>query len=286
MAEAKLDITDELLVAYVDDELDPAHRELVSSILESSPSARRRAEEMRLSRDLLRKAFPLRADASVPRSIETAANRLAEAFERKGSASHATASPRLLPPAQPKARPSRPPRWRKFTLAAAVVLSVAVPASYLAWRAGAKSAIEGPATALLQIDPGTSLYRALQSTPSGQLVNESGNDAAARAVLTFLAKDGRFCREFEVLADAESTAGIACRDQEGWRAEVMLSSQVAAPDLTHYTPASASDEPALAEVADRLMQGDALSIEEEARILASGWKASSSPSASESSDTP
>ena len=58
MADAKLDITDELLVAYVDDELDEAQRAMVRSVLEINPALCRRADEMRLARDLCAKPFP------------------------------------------------------------------------------------------------------------------------------------------------------------------------------------------------------------------------------------
>ena len=64
----------------------------------------------------------------------------------------------------------------------------------------------------------------------------------------------------------------------------MMSVKAAPPNSNYYTPAGDADEPALAEVADRLIQGDPLSAEEEARVLASAW--ASSPGASEPSDNP
>jgi hypothetical protein len=108
------------------------------------------------------------------------------------------------------------------------------------------------------------------------VVNVPAEDAAVRAVLTFRAKDGRFCREFEILAGSGGSTGIACRDNGEWRTEVMLSAAAALPDSNYYTPAGQSDEPAVAEVVERLIQGDPLSAQEEARILASGWRASPS----------
>jgi hypothetical protein len=254
VAEAKLEITDELLVAYVDDELDDTQRDMVSSALVDNPALGRRAEEMRLSRDLLQEAFPLRPDASVPEPIEAASNRLADACAE------------------------RPSRRRKYALVAGVVLFLAGAASYVVWQTG----IEGTGrsvTALMRIDPDTPLYRLLESTASADVINVPEQDAAMRAVLTFRAKDGRFCREFEVLASSEGSTGIACRDQDGWHAEVMLSAAVAPPNSNYYTPAgdAQSAEAAVAEVAERLMEGDPLSAEQEARVLASGWRASPDP---------
>ena len=261
VAEAKLNITDELLVAYVDDELDAFQRDMVSSVLADSPALSRRADEMRLARDLLRESFPLQPEASVPAPVQAAANRLADACARR--------SPK--PRAMPLFR-----RRRKYAIAAGVVLCAAGAASYLAWRGDAQSAND-PVTALLRVEPDTPLHRVLESTPSAELVNLPADHAALRALLTFRAKDGRFCREFEILAGARGSTGVACRAQGKWHAEVVMSAVAAPPGDDYYTPAGDSDEPAVAAVVDRLIQGDPLGSQEEARVLASGWEASGSP---------
>jgi len=259
VAEATLNITDELLVAYVDGELDETQREMVSSVLASNPALRRRAEEMRLVRDLLTEAFPLLPNASVPPPIDAAANRLAEACARQ-------ASPRR------GASLFRVPR--KYAVAAGIVLCVAVASTYLIWRA---EFADDPVTALMRIDPDTPLYRLLESTPSAEVINVPAENAAMRAVLTFRAKDGRFCREFEILAGTKGSTGLACRQQGHWHAEVLMSATAAPPSDNDYTPAGDSDEPAVADVVHRLIEGDPLGAQEEARILASGWEATGSP---------
>ena len=57
----------------------------------------------------------------------------------------------------------------------------------------------------------------------------------------------------------------------------MLSTAAAPPDSNYYTPAGQSDEPAVAEVVERLIEGDPLSAQEEQRVLASGWQVSQPP---------
>jgi hypothetical protein len=262
VAEAKLEITDELLVAWVDDELDAAQRAMVSSVLAGNPALSRRAEEMRLARDLLREAFPLRPDVSVPAPIEAAANRLAEACAQRPS--------RRRPQSLFQRR-----RWR-YAFVAGLVLCVAASVSYLAWRGESESTLR-PVTALMRIGPDTPLHRVLESTPSAEVVNVSAEDAAMRAVLTFRAKDGRFCREFEILASSGGSTGIACRENGNWRAEVLLGGAAAPPNSNYYTPAAAADESAVAEVVERLMEGDPLSAQQEARVLASDWRAPHTP---------
>jgi hypothetical protein len=262
--DGKLDITDELLVAYVDDELDADQRAMVRSVLDTNPALCRRADEMRLARDLLREAFPLRPEASVPASIDAAANRLAEAcagrFTRR-------------PPA------FLFPSWPKYAVAAAVALCVTGSASYVAWRLG-REPTRQPVTSLMRIGENTPLRGVLESAPSAEVIKLPTEDAAVRPVLTFRAKDGRFCREFEIFAASGGSTGIACREREGegdWRAQVMVSTAGAPPNSNYYTPAGQSDEPALDEVVDRLIEGDPLSAEEEARALASGWRTTQNP---------
>jgi hypothetical protein len=268
VAEAKLDITDELLVAYVDDELDPAQREMVSSVLASSPALCRRADQMRLSRELLREAFPLRADSSVPAPVEAAANRLAEACSQRSSPTPVSTSPQVSIRSRG--------RW-KYAAAAGLVLSVALSASYLTWRSGSNST-ERPMTALTQISPDTPLYAVLESKPSAEVIDIPTEGASLRAVLTYRAKDERFCREFEILASAGGgSTGVPCREDGEWRTEVLMSAASAPPNGNSYTPAAGSEEQAVDDVVDRLIQGDPLSAGEEARVLASGWQAPESP---------
>ena len=112
-----------------------------------------------------------------------------------------------------------------------------------------------PVTTLMRIDSETPLHGVLESAPSAKVINVPADDAAVRAILTFRAKDGRFCREFEILAASGGSTGIACRDHGEWRAEVLLNVAATPPNGNYYTPAGQSDEPAVAEVAERLIQG-------------------------------
>lgn len=261
MAQANVDLTDELLVAFVDDELDASQREMVSAVLTRSPALSRRAEEMRLARDLLSEAFPLREGEGIPAPIEAAANRLAEACAQRSST---------------RSRPFAFRSRRLFALAAGVILFGLGVATYLIWRAASVSA-GGGATALVRIDPDTPLHRVLENTPSAEVINAPAENAALRAVLTFRAKDGRYCREFEILAGARGATGVACRAQGKWQTEVLISAAAAPSSSNYYTPAGGSDERAVDDAIDHLIQGDPLGAPEEARILASGWEATESP---------
>jgi hypothetical protein len=259
--EAKLDLTDELLVAYVDDELDTTQRAMVSAVLDRNPALSRRADEMRLARDLLQEAFPLRPDAILPARIDTAADRLAAACAR---------SPGRL-------RKSSGFRYRRsHAIAAGLLLCMLAGASYFVLRP-ASDQPRPMVTALTEIGPDNPLHGVLESTASAQLIKIPGEDAAVRAVLTFRARDGRFCREFETLSDSGSSTGIACRQEGHWRTEVLASGAASPAEGNSYTPAGGSDEAAVAEVFEGLAEGEPLSIEEESRAIATGWRTTAPP---------
>jgi hypothetical protein len=257
VAEARLDVTDELLVAYVDDELDAAQRAMVSFAMEGNPALRRRADEMRLAHDLLREAIPLQPDASVPPRMDAAIKRLAAAC--------ASDSPRR--------RFAFGARYRwSFAIAAALAMCAVVAGSYVTLRDASEPG-GGRVTALTRIGPENPLHGVLESTASAELIEVPGEDAAVRAVMTFRAKDGRFCREFEILAAVGGSIGIACREQHGhWSAEVLRKAAAVPPIGNSYTPAGESDEPAVAEVFERLIRGEPLSAQEEAHLLANAWR--------------
>jgi len=252
VVEAKLDITDELLVAYVDDELDAAQRAMVNATLERDAVLRCRGEEMRLSRDLLREAFPLQSPETVPVRLEAAAERLAAVCTRQPRRARHDFS--LRP---------------KYAVAAALVVCAVAGAAYVAWQPVKPTPQR--VTAVAQIDLGNPLHTLLESTPSAQVVEVPEEGAALRAVLTFRANDGRFCREFEIFASARASTGIACREKGQWRTEVQSSASATLASSNYYTPAAGSDDPAIAAVVDKLMQGEPLDVEEEAQVLAAHW---------------
>jgi hypothetical protein len=255
VAEGTIELTDELLVAYVDDELNVDQRAMVSGVLDRNPALCRRADEMRLARDLLREAFPLQQGAILPARIETAVKHLAAATKRYSSQTRATSGFRL--------------QW-PHAMAAGLLLCIAAGASYFFLR-GMSESTDDEATALTQIDLKNPLHGVLESSASAELIEVPEENAAMRAVLTFRAKDGRFCREFEILADAGGSTGIACRENGRWRAEVLVKAAAILPNDTHYVPAAGSDDPAVAEVFERLVQGEPLGAVQEAHLLAGGW---------------
>ena len=120
---------------------------------------------------------------------------------------------------------------------------------------------------------GSALHKVLTSTPSGEVVRLS--DAGDVTVLSsFPAQEG-FCREFEVISSepAQIQLGLACQEGTSWTVDVLLAEAYeAAPEATgSYLPASGDEAGAMDRWLDRRGAGVALTPEEEAALLSSGW---------------
>ncbi|MBP0465894.1 hypothetical protein J5Y09_18355 [Roseomonas sp. PWR1] len=83
---------------------------------------------------------------------------------------------------------------------------------------------------------------------------------------THATEAGMICRAFTVAERAGGMAGLACREENGWR----LRAAVARAGGGGYQPASGVD-PLIGEVLERLGAGPALSAEEEAAARRRGW---------------
>ena len=83
---------------------------------------------------------------------------------------------------------------------------------------------------------------------------------------THVTEAGMICRAFSVAERAGGMAGLACREEEGWR----LRAAVARAGGGGYQPASGLD-PVIGEVLERLGAGPALSAEDETAARRRGW---------------
>lgn len=220
-----MDLNDELLSSYLDDELDPAMRDQVASALAADSGARLRLERMKVADAQLQRALP------VPASDHFEAAMTARIQGRVPSVA-----------------------WRRTLLpwtAAAAITGVFV--GYLLPHGGI-NATDG----IARLD--ASLERLLENTRSG-----SSAASGPAVVLTFAAADSRFCRVFRGNSGGE---GLACREQGNWA--------LVAWDATVRVPAEgfrAAGANALVDAAmDALGGQPALSAEEEAKLMAAGWR--------------
>lgn len=86
-----------------------------------------------------------------------------------------------------------------------------------------------------------------------------------RVLLSFRTEEGRYCRAFR----GSAGGGIACRDDDGWRLEVLGEGSEGA--TTDYRMAGASDGELLA-LAQEMASGTALDADGERAARAQGWR--------------
>jgi anti-sigma factor RsiW len=227
-------VSDEMLMAFVDGELEAQAFEEVARAVAADPALAQRADAFRTSRDAAREAFG-------PVMAEPVPGRLVDAILQRNPGDHAASRRRGL------MRSALP-------LAASVALAAGL-GGYLLGRAAAPDAsplLGGPA-----------LADAVGTTPAGEqrTVRIAGRDVAVTALADY-AVDGGLCRTFEAVPAASDAArGIGCRFGETWHIDIA----VALPDGNGFTPASSASVASLDAYLDALSAEGPLGLDEETR---------------------
>ena len=99
-----------------------------------------------------------------------------------------------------------------------------------------------------------------------QLAGAPPQDAGVRLGVSFVAKDGNYCRSFML----PHMAGLACRNGAEWRIPVMASSGPGAAGT--YRQAGSEMPPAVLEAIDERIAGKALDANAERAASKQGWK--------------
>jgi hypothetical protein len=224
-----VNVTDEMLIAYVDGELSEPRRLLVESAVAGDPALFERLERHRRLRARMGGAFAGVLEEPVPERLVAAArtSNVVSLDGRHGA----------LP-------------WAAMAacLVAGVVAGVAMP------RFGAEPLIGPDLTA--QGELAGALDRQLASAPA---------DGPVKIGLSFRSAEG-YCRTF---AQA-SVAGLACRQDEGWKVRMAVAREEG-PDAEYRTAAAETPVEVL-QAAQALMVGEPLDAPAEAKAAASGWR--------------
>ena len=250
-------ITDEILMAYVDDELDPAARAAVeAAIAENSELAHRVARQEELRRQM-RAAFDRVLEEPVPEClIETA--RRAPAGVREAAVTDLD-----LARERKSKRAGRHWAWPEWAaVAASVVLGAVLSQALL--RPFTAEPIVARDGRLLAND---ALARAL----SNQLSSDQPADARIALGLSFRSKTGTFCRTF-VLRDGRGLAGLACREGERWPVELVVPSSQDAAQGSEYAMAGSELPLALLQAVEERIEGEPLDADDEAAARRNHWR--------------
>lgn len=262
------DSTLELLNAYLDGELDEKARSAFEDRLAREPALQSLMEAMR-SVDADLKAELGATPTSPPSGELLAAASAFAAAQTAGAQSEATSNVVAFEQRR-SASPVSGRAWQ-MPLAAAIALFAGAGGMW----AIMSPRVTGTQTAAVSIADGIAvqggaLHSALERSASGDLTTIG--DERIRMILSFAAKDGRFCREFESFGAKGSVVGVACKGQRGWAMEVILAAAPHAPDETQYAPASGFNAKALDDVVSQLMDGQPMTAEAEAAARAKAWQ--------------
>jgi len=277
-----MDLTYEILSAYVDGALSEDDQRAVEAALETDAGARETVERLRRVTELTRAAFQDPIAEPVPqRLVDTvlSGKALSDALGRERVRS--TAQRRTV------GRGGRPNTGRSMSqlrrfalpLAAGLVASIGLGVVLVG-----TTNIVGPdarrqQVAVGPVRAGSALEMALNNLAMGEQA-KLAQDQAVLLVGTFRDRSQRICREFEVLevaADQDGAvvaAGLACRRQDtAWQIEgaFKLASQSAAPGQD-YVPSSASEADALKALIDTLGGTALLSADEEQSLIDQNWR--------------
>jgi hypothetical protein len=120
---------------------------------------------------------------------------------------------------------------------------------------------------------------ALDKALSTQLVKDQDARSVVQIGVSFRSKQGSFCRTFRLQnggqAGGQASAnlnGLACRQQDKWRLEMLAQSEAAAAGQPEYRPAGSSLPPAIAQAVEQAIDGDPLDAEAESQAKKNQWR--------------
>jgi hypothetical protein len=216
---SELHLTDEILMAFADGELEEPVAAAVARVMAQDPSVARKVVEFQQSRRLTRSVFASNLAPDVPAKLRAAISAQIEAYE---AASKAGRRPEPVKTESPWPKGGCP---MKMALAASLA-AVAVATGYFAGRqaqpeAGRLAHLEDPLvfTELSRLESGREA-----ELPVGRL----------RVISTYRLQNGSLCREFRLQSTSTATDAVACRNDE-WNVTFALTEPTKSAE---YVPSS------------------------------------------------
>ncbi|HEV7913372.1 MAG TPA: zf-HC2 domain-containing protein, partial [Albitalea sp.] len=204
-------ISDEMLLAYVDGELDPTERAEVEAAMAADPAIAQRIDQQRSLRKLLGSAYdPVLHEELPPRLLAAA-----QAPAKARVVDLAAARKSRATPAEPR---SSRWTWQQWGGMAACLVA-GVLAGRMGWFSLPGDDITSRGGQL--VARGT-LAQAL----STQLASQQAPDAPVKIGVSFLSRGDEYCRSFTLKAGG--SGGLACRRGHDWELRVLAQDKPAA----------------------------------------------------------
>jgi hypothetical protein len=250
--------SDDVLMAYADDELDLRTRAQVEDAMAADPQIASRVAAHQALRKTLRSDFDKVLDEPIPDRLIAAAR----------ATSRVRSENRVVVPLQSRRRlrALALPNWawpHWGAVAASFVLGA------LVWHFGIDWYSSGPLT---ERDGQLLAAGTLDKALSNQLASAQPAQGPVQIGVSFRSKGGNYCRTFQ-LQEHASLAGLACRDQDKWRLEALAQGEVSPGALADFRPAGSSLPPLIAQAVDEAIDGEPLDAKAEAHARTNQWRA-------------
>ena len=261
-------ITEQVLAAYVDGELDISDKKTVEEQIAKDSQIRMQVENLKNIDKLINAAFPI---------IEDIPEKLVQTLTKGSTNENNTTAKSNVTPLfgrHKKPRLGTQSSSIPYAVAASITLVVGIMFGYLANTPDDKNVLDS--ILVSEINTHSRLYEVLENSPSStplKIVGENNQEVIIEPLLSFKSVDGGYCREFDIHNDKKTLAGIACREQDAtWRLEIIVASDTQPNNYDIYQLSSGQDKEALDYVANNLMSNDPLSKAEEKILINNNWK--------------
>jgi anti-sigma factor RsiW len=292
-------ISDELLMAYADGELDSTESINVETCLQQSPDMAARLAVFASTGRGLANIFDRPMLEPVPQRlvdaiyapvsyapVSVAAQSVAA---QVGGPAIGSAYENVIPFAAGRRQAratSRPAFQQHLSLAAACVTLLAVGAgSY--WLFNKPAGQPSESFALAQSSSGAWIASAELASVLDTVLGDktavaviAGKEATIKPLFTFATADKNFCRQYEITrGQAQAIAGVACRGSEGqWRVETHVAfdkalAKTGETGTADITPAGKDGVATVETTVTRLKAGEVLDNGQVAALMKQGWKA-------------
>lgn len=242
-------ISDELLMAYADGELDLVARAEIEAAMAADPAIARVVERHRALSTRVRDAYREVLDEPVPERLaklvqEPPSAQVVDLAAKRGEREAARAG----------ARRWGMPQWS--ALAASLALGLLV--GLLVTRS--------PSAPYEETTAGLVARGGLDQALDTQLA-ATGDASAVQVGLSFRSRDGAYCRSFH-LQRATALAGLACRAGDEWRLEVLAAAAQHEGELR----TAAAMPMAVLQAIDAAIDGEPLDAAAEIAARDAGWQ--------------
>jgi hypothetical protein len=248
-------ISDETLLAYVDNELDAAARAEVEAAIAADPELARRVEQQRSLRKLLGAAYGPVLEEPVPPRLVAAAQAPRPAPAKAKVVELAAARESRRPPEGRAAW-----GWAQWGgMAACLVVGL------FAGRAGWLAL---PGEEIASKDGRMIARGSLGQALSTQLASTQAVEAPVKIGLSYLTRGDEYCRTFTMKS---GTGGLACRRGSDWELRVLSQDRPADGAAGNLRMAASPVPPAVVGVMAEHIQGQPLDAQAERAAMSKGW---------------